>query len=62
MGDVDFPVRFIVDGHFIRELLKDKLLAIKIILKISEIHKNSKHYPMEHNLISDECFPCSANS
>lgn len=56
MGEVDFPVRFIVDGHFIQDLLKDKLLATKIILKISEIHKNSKHYPMEHNLISDECF------
>lgn len=55
MNEVNFPVRFIADEYFIKELLKDKLLATRTVLKLSEIHKNSKYYPMEHNLISDEC-------
>ena len=53
---ISFPIRFICDDSFIRELLVDKTTAKKVILSLSEIHKNSKHYPMAHNLILDECF------
>jgi hypothetical protein len=53
---IEFPVRFIIDEFFIRELIQDKQLASKTLLKLSEIHRTSKHYPMMHNLILDECF------
>lgn len=56
MDEKVFPVRFICDQYFILDLLKDKSLAIRILLKLSNIHKNSKHYPMGHNLIPDFCF------
>lgn len=54
--EINFPIRFIIDNYFVEELLLDKAIATKTILKLSEIHKNSKHYPMSHNLILDECF------
>jgi hypothetical protein len=56
MGDFDFPVRFIADEHYIRDILKDKDKAKDILLLLNHIHKNSKTYPMCHNLMTDESF------
>lgn len=56
MVEVNFPVRFISDEHFIKEIIRDKQLATKMIMKLNAIHKDSKHYPMCHNIIPDECF------
>lgn len=55
MVEVNFPVRFISDEHFIKEIIKDKQLAAKTIMKLNAIHKDSKHYSMCHNIIPDEC-------
>ena len=54
-----FDVRFLIDEFFIADILKDKAKAIKIISKLSDIHKKSRYYPMEHNLIFDESFRAS---
>lgn len=51
-----FPARFIADEDFIKDILKDPARAAKILLKLSHIHKNSKHYSMTHNLMFDESF------
>lgn len=53
---INFPARFIIDEFFIKEILKDKNKASKILLKLSRIHSNSKHYPLTHNIIFDESF------
>lgn len=53
---IAFPVRFLVDEHFINELLKVKENAIRILLKLSHIQSNSKEYSMLHNQMFDESF------
>lgn len=53
---IPFQVRFFVDEYFIEEILKDKAKAIKILLKLSHIHKKSKFYPMLHNEMFDDSF------
>jgi hypothetical protein len=56
MVETNFSVRFICDEDFIRELLLDKQVAAKVIMKLNSIHKDSKQYSMCHNIIPDECF------
>ena len=47
---------FFADENFIKDLLKDKILATKVLLKLSYIHVNSKYYPLSHNCMFDESF------
>lgn len=54
--EINFPARFVIDEFFIKEILKDKVKASKTLLKLSYIHKNSKHHQLKHNRMFDECF------
>ena len=56
MAESNFPVRFVIDEHFISDLLKDKELAIKVIRKLTHIHTKSSNYPFRHNIMFDESF------
>lgn len=53
---ITYPIRFVIDEFFIRDILKDKPQAAKIILKLDCIHKSSKDYPLTHNRMFDESF------
>ena len=59
MTTKEFSARFIVDEHFIQELLQDKVKAVGVLQKLSFIHSNSFHYPLEHNCMFDVSF-CAA--
>ena len=54
--EINFPARFVLDEFFIKDILKDKVNASKILMKLSYIHSNSKQYRMIHNRMFDECF------
>ena len=56
MTDGNFPARFVIDDYFIRDILKNRELAVTIIRKLNHIHTKSTHHPFRHNIIFDESF------